>query len=68
MGTAIEKLTKLMQYADKEGITNLTEGLERVLEGIDLEAGKADIKVKVSWSVGNESDPGNYLSFDFKIG
>ena len=68
METAIEKLTKLMQYADKEGIINLTEGLEMVLQGIDLEAKNTDIKVKVSWSVGDSDDPGNYLSLDFKIG
>lgn len=68
METAIEKLTKLMKYADKEGITNLKEGLEMVLKGVDLEKDNADIKVKVSWSVGDKEDPGNYLSFDFKIG
>lgn len=68
METAMEKLNKLMQYADKESITNLEEGLEMVLKGIDLEAKNTDIKVKVSWSVGDGEDPGNYLSFDFKIG
>ena len=68
METAIGKLNKLMQYADKEGIINLKEGLEMVLKGIDLEAKNTDIKVKVSWSVGDADDQGNYLSIDFKIG
>ena len=67
METAIKKLNKLMQYADKESIANLTEGLEKVLKGVDLESDKTDIKVKVAWVLGNEDDTNNYLSLDFKI-
>ena len=67
METAIKKLNKLIQYADKESIINLTEGLEKVLKGVDLESEKTDIKVKVAWVLGNEDDKSNYLSLDFKI-
>jgi hypothetical protein len=66
METAIEKLNKLMQYADKESLTNLSEGIDKVLEGVDLK--KTGLRVKVAWVLGNQDDPGSYLSLDFKIG
>lgn len=66
METAKEKLIKLLEHTNEEDLKGLSEAIDKVLNGIDLE--KTEIKAKVAWVLGNSDDPGNYLSFDFKIG
>ena len=66
MEAAAEKLIKLMQYTNKEDLKGLSEALDKVLNGIDLE--NTEVKAKVAWVLGNSDDPANFLSLDFKIG
>ena len=66
METATEKLIKFMQYVNKEDLKGLSEALDKVLNGIDLE--NIEVKAKVAWVLGNSEDPANFLSLDFKIG
>ena len=62
MKTAIEKLQKLLEKVDKESIERLNNALNQVLT--DENQG---IKMKIGYAIGNENDPGNYLSIDFRI-
>jgi len=66
MEKATEKLIKLMQCTNKEDLKDLSEALDKVLEGIDLE--NTEVKAKVAWVLGNPEEPSNFLSLDFKIG
>ena len=62
MKTAIEKLQKLLEKVDKESIERLNNALNQVLTDENQE-----IKLKIGYAIGNENDPGNYLSIDFRI-
>jgi hypothetical protein len=66
MEQAKEKLIKLLEHTNEEDLKGLSEAIDKVLNGIDLE--NTEIKAKVAWVLGNSEDPANFLSFDFKIG
>jgi hypothetical protein len=63
MVTTTEKLNKLLELVDMESIDELNEALEKVFP----EGQKPDVKLKIGWAIGNEEDPGNFLSLDFMI-
>ncbi len=66
METAKEKLLKLLEHTNEEDLKGLSEAIDKVLNGIDLE--NTEIKAKVAWVLGTSEDPANFLSLDFKIG
>lgn len=66
MEQAKEKLIRLLEYANNEDLKGLSEAIDKVLNGIDLE--NTEVKAKVAWVLGNSEDPANFLSLDFKIG
>ena len=66
METAKEKLIKLLEHTNEEDLKGLSEAIDKVLDGTDLE--NTEIKAKVGWVLGNSEDPAKFLSLDFKIG
>lgn len=66
METAKEKLINLIQHTNEEDLKGLSDAIDKVLNGIDLE--NTEVKAKVAWVLGNSDDPANFLSLDFKIG
>jgi hypothetical protein len=63
MVTTTDKLNKLLELVDMESIDELNEALEKVFP----EGKKPDVKLKIGWAIGNDEDPGNFLSLDFMI-
>ena len=65
MEKTIEKLREILELLDQQSIDEIYEALEKVLPTGQAKQG-TQVKVKVGWAVGNESDPGNHCNIIIK--
>ena len=66
MEETLNKLEKLLKLAGENSVEELYEALEKILPEEQGEK-TPDVKFKIGWAVGNESDPGNHCSIFIKV-
>ncbi len=65
MENAMKRVERLLKLIDNEDLQKITESIDKVLPQEQSE--QKEVKVKIGWAVGNEKDPGNFLSFSFML-
>ena len=66
MEKTLNKLEKLLKLAGENSAEELYEALEKILPK-KIEEKSPEVKFKIGWAVGNESDPGNHCSIFIKV-
>ena len=66
MEKTIGKLKEMLELIDQQSIDEICEALEKVLP-TGQTTPETEVKVKIGWAVGNESDPGNHCNIIIKV-